>query len=484
MARHADNANADPIEAVEAALGGSNVPPAHDNDAGSDGGDDAGATAAAAPAKGRAGQQGRPEKPRQDAAAGAGDRVAPDADAGDELLRQLGAAARDALADDEVFDNLELLDRREQQAQARRQAEEQARAQAAGGEGGEGGDEGEDGAAQPQGQDEGADEGAEDDEGDEGGDDDQDTGSWGEFLDRLGLDGDGAQALLDHLLNDSKYASQLRLRYRANGQDVEEPWSEVRQKAAGYHGMPEVTRRLQEADTRLREAEAKEATVSAAMQHIEALLKHIDDPVEFVEKTIAPNSGLDYMIALRDELNRHISEAESDPGSFRLQQELNQIKRVLAQLVGGEAAPARATAGAEAAEPPTNGKRAASSSVPEDFGFVPGVGYGDHAEAVFAALREAVRLSDGIEVQAVLDQWKQEGRRRPVFDVLRDMVKLRSSEKPKREIARKPPAAIPSGTRAGRQPTRPNPNARRPPRWEDIPDALARDLQRLMGAGS
>src|SRR5690606_41292966 len=54
---------------------------------------------------------------------------------------------------------------------------------------------------------------------------------------------------------------------------------------------------------------------------------------------------------------------------------------------------------AEAAEPPTNGKRAASSSVPEDFGFVPGVGYGDHAEAVFAALREAVRLSDGIEVQ-------------------------------------------------------------------------------------
>lgn len=464
-----DTANTvDPIEALEAELGGSNVAPARSDDA-SDAGDAGDQGAGGQPAKGKAAAPAAPATPARTSTG--------DVDA-DELLRELGAAADEALSEEEIFDNLKLLDfRAQREAERRAAAQDQAQGQQSGedegGEGGEDDDEGEENAGAE----------AEEERGD-GEEEDDDGTTWGEFLDKLGLDADGAQALLDHLLNESKYAPQLRLRYRANGQDVEEPWSEVRQKAAGYMGQPEVTRRLQEADSKIREAEAREARVNAALENIQALLAHLDDPDAFVEKTIAPNSSLEYMVALRDALNKKISEAEEDPGSYKLNQRLSNIERLLARVFGGEAAPTRADDGAAtAAEPPANGKRSAAGPVPEDFGFVPGVGYGDYAEAAYAALQQAARIG-GIEVSAVLQRWRNEGRQRPVFDVLDEMVKLRQSDKSKKDLARRPPVSLPSSARAGRGPAKPNPTARRPPRWEDIEKLVARDLQRLMGAGS
>lgn len=306
-------------------------------------------------------------------------------------------------------------------------------------------------------------------------------------LDEALADPEKAQAALDRLL---EAHPDLTVAYRAGGEEVREPVSEIRTKAAGYAGEGEVTRRFQAAKQSETAATAKlEKAEQIKEQVVETYSKLLDDPKRFVHDFVV-NSEEGYIRSLHQELTGVVTQMDEDPSSFAVMRRLGGMERILSQLVsgggqpdaGGDHEPAEAGSTTETAaeETPDTG----------DFGFVPGRGYPqDQKTAALRTLDVAARTA-GIgqdEVDSVvIPKWEQEGRRREVFEVLSDVISERYAETKKVETAKKPPKK-----ETPRAPARPPTGKRKKPKskartasWDEIPDRLVEGLEEAEKAGS
>lgn len=400
--------------------------------------------------------------------------------------RSIEEITGDLLSDEGEYDNVALMEkRREREAAA---AEKAAAKEGEEEETPEGSEEPPEGAPEGEEEEEEPEEGAPT-EGEEEEETEEEEEPKGEptGLDEALADPEKAQAALDRLL---EAHPELTIPYSANGEEVREPLSEVRKKAAGYAGEGEVTRRFQAAKQAETAAQAKlQKAEQIKEQVVETYGKLLDEPKRFVQDFVM-NSDEEYIRSLHQELTGVVTQMDEDPGTFGIRRELGGMKRILSQLVSGggqpgaggdhEPAGAGSTTETEAEETPDTG----------DFGFVPGRGYPQDQKTAALRTLDVAAKAAGIaqeEVDSVvIPKWEQEGRRRPVFEVLSDVISERYAETRKVETAKKPPKKeTPRGTSSNPTGKRKKPKSKaRTASWDDIPNRLVEGLEEAEKAGS
>lgn len=294
------------------------------------------------------------------------------------------------------------------------------------------------------------------------------------------LDPAEAQAYLDFLLE--SLGDQLRFRYRANGEDREVPWSELRDAAAGYHGQGVVDQQLQEMT---HQREAAEASVAEAERIVnearEDLSGYATEPQRYLEEFVYPQGGVEAIRAMRDRAEALLESIESDPNGYAMRHEMRrELEGLRAELRQGRD-DRQAPEGEPAPAAP------ADSDIPADFGFMPGKGYPKpFVQAAFRALEAASKVA-GVDVNQVLDRWEKEGRKQTdPFRVLEEMVAATTRNTPKVALAKNPPARpLPKG-RVGSGGAAPKPSGapaqRR--RFSDLEHVLAKALEDANRSGA
>lgn len=286
------------------------------------------------------------------------------------------------------------------------------------------------------------------------------------------LNAEQAQAYLDHLLE--KFGGELKLRYKANGEEKESTLAELRERIApGYMGQDGVHRTFQQVTQLRQEAEAQRQYAEQVVQAArEDLVGYLQAPDRYVEDFVLPQGGIEAVARMHEALEKTLREYESDPGTFGLRRQVDGLTRLVQQIAGAGQAHA-APAPAAAAEPDRSG------TVPEDYGFVPGRGYPDaYMDHAFHALKAASKVA-GVDVGEVVELWKQGGRTQGVFDVLDGIVAQRRQDAPKVALAAKPPIrALPKNPATRAAPAKPK-SAAAP--FASIESELTRELEKAFG---
>jgi hypothetical protein len=296
------------------------------------------------------------------------------------------------------------------------------------------------------------------------------------------LDGELRQELLEGLLADDG----VKVRYRANDQDLEEPLKEVIRKAQGFQGAERVQQGLQESRRLREEAETARADLDQQREQLQAfqrdLVQQIDDPKRFAA-WVSKNSDVEYLRSLRDELDAVVGEAESNPSTFNLSRQVSSLESLVRQLVQPRDAGPRGTP-PRTAQGNADGQPAAA--IPAGFGFQPGVGYpAPYNGAAWEALSELLQGSSVTPDQAA-QEWAREGKKRPVFDVARELLRSRAANGRKADLAKLPPALRkPARDRAtGKSVAESQQQGRtREVPWDQLEDTLAAAIQRAQQAG-
>lgn len=293
-----------------------------------------------------------------------------------------------------------------------------------------------------------------------------------------------AQAILDKLLE--VHGSSLKVRYRANGEDVEATFAELRDRAAGYAGQSEVDRARHQVQQERQQVEQMfvdlKQIYDKVQQDRQILLNYVQqDPQAFVRDVLMQYSTPDYMRSLRDQLDVTIDQIERDPYAFEQGRKLQQMEQMLQQLLNGGGQ-------ARHGNPLPHEQQTLEqheAGLPEDFGFIPGQGYPrQYSTLAFRALQTASKAV-GIDVDEVLDVWEAEGKREPADAVLARMVRQRFAETEKVQAAQKRKGRKRAKAKKGgiRVPQK-NESARKTLRWDDIEGELAREVQRLSESGA
>src|SRR5690606_1256026 len=147
---------------------------------------------------------------------------------------------------------------------------------------------------------------------------------------------EAAQALLDALI--SEHGDALRFRLRANGEELELPWSKLRDDAAGYHGVRAENQRLaqqvqeiQQERTRIewlyKEVEDLFSQVQAQRQQLVGMVR--ENPRDFVRGVLMRYSTPEFLTGLRDELDDVLDTIERNPELFDLRREFGEVKDLL-----------------------------------------------------------------------------------------------------------------------------------------------------------
>src|SRR5690554_1273283 len=153
---------------------------------------------------------------------------------------------------------------------------------------------------------------------------------------------EAAQALLDALI--SEHGDALRFRLRANGEELELPWSKLRDDAAGYHGVRAENQRLaqqvqeiQQERTRIewlyKEVEDLFGQVQAQRQQLVGMVR--ENPRDFVRGVLMRYSTPEFLTGLRDELDDVLDTIERNPELFDLRREFGEVKDLLMGLASG-----------------------------------------------------------------------------------------------------------------------------------------------------
>lgn len=274
----------------------------------------------------------------------------------------------------------------------------------------------------------------------EGEESEEELSAWGSWLEENVGDTEDRQALFEELLEDD----DLVIPYRADGEVHRASPSELVERAAGYAGQGEVTKRAQEVQTRAQELEQRAQEIESTREQLEGfqerLTATVDDPDTFAD-FLAGRANVEYMEALAENLTETVRTARENPEIFTMRRELGGIKGLLEQMVNGRdgdgaapGRPGRAEAGAEDA--------GGDDPIPDDLNFEPGVGY--HAPYHRIAHREVRAIlrgagTDDVSFQDVASQWQKEGRKRPITEVATDLLAQHRSDSRKREIALDPP---------------------------------------------
>lgn len=420
---------------------------------------------------GGAGESGEEPSRQQEASRGEG--------------RSLEDITAELLDDEGEHDNLRLLEKRKEREKAKAQAEAEEEDEEEEEEAEAEEEEADEEEAEEEEEDEEEAE-EEEEEGDEEEAGEELTGPLAEMVEQASAE--EAQAALDALI---EAHPDLTIPYRANGQDLREPVSEVAKKAAGYAGEGEVTRRFQQAK---KAEELAQQTLQKAERIKDQVVKSygevLDDPKRLVHDFLM-RSDEDFIRTVHNELTGLVTEMEEDPTGFGLRREVGDMKRLLTQLVSG-AGQTEAGAGQDPAgggpDTETTGEETPDA---EDFGFIPGRGYpSDQKRLAMRALDTAAAVAGITPEQVdelVIPKWDEEGRRRPVFEVLRDVVHERTAETEKVETAKNPPKRkTPQGNSSnptGRK--REKPRSRRgTASWDDIPGQIVKSLEQAERSSS
>ena len=303
--------------------------------------------------------------------------------------------------------------------------------------------------------------------------------SWQEWLDASLPEAEHRQQLFEALSSDDS----IRIRYKSNGEVLEESLSSITEKAAGYGGEKAVQEKIQQANKKEQEIQAQAQQVEAFAQRLQevqdTLSSSLDDPQQFTGY-LSQFADLEYMEQLRDSLDEAVGEARSNPQAYQLRKELNEIKQMLSGA--GQGGPAHGNAGRPPNQPPstpTEGSR-------EDFGFTPGQGYpSSESVHVSRAVREMVRDTE-VSYDDVVKRWDTEGRKRPIFHVARGLMGSKSRDSRKGQVAEIPP--VPKspkrgrpkkGRKSDRSPSTQSTDLEKPVPWDDIPNRLAAHLDKL-----
>jgi hypothetical protein len=264
------------------------------------------------------------------------------------------------------------------------------------------------------------------------GEEDPDAGevTWQSWL--ASQDDEIRSGLVDALLD----TDTVTIPFKANGEQQSLPLKEILRRAAGYEGQAAAEQKIQtqrsEVQRIQQELQSRESQLKAFQENF---IRQVDDPAQFTD-WLTKNSDLDYLRSLRDNLDATVNRAEENPDTFNLSRQFSSLEGMVRSLVGsmqGQQAPP--TPGGT----PTAPQSQAPATLPSDFGFKPGVGY-DHPDAAWASL-SILTEGSAVTPEQVGEAWAQEGRRRPVFDVARELMGVKKANQKKLDFAAAPPMA-------------------------------------------
>lgn len=255
------------------------------------------------------------------------------------------------------------------------------------------------------------------------------------------IDAAKAQVMFDAFLE--KFGDVVELPFTANGQSQRAKLKEIREThAPGYMGQDKVHETFQEARRLNEEAQRikqqGEQAIAALDTGRKALISYVtEDPEGLVEDFVLPRGGIQGAKALHTALEKVLTEYEDSPATFEIRRQnaglADQVAELRDMLRSGVHRPAspEGEPGRSAAQP---------VDMPDDFGFVAGKGYprGVHEIAATTALKAASKVA-GVPFDDVVSTWVNEGRQRPVFDVLEALVETRKADAAKVAASQDPP---------------------------------------------